>query len=174
MKTLGDLIGHELKWVQPRRLNRRFELRAGDEVLATLSWQKKWGSLAVAETAGGQWTLKRSGFLRPRVTVRPAGSEADLALFAAGWWGDGVLEVVGGSRFFWKPTNFWRSEWVWSSSDGIPLLRIKAKARLVRMQGRLNVEPTAGSVPELMLLAVVGWYLLVLMSEEAASAAVIG
>ncbi len=35
MKRMQDLVGRELKWVQPRAMKREFELRDGDEVAAT-------------------------------------------------------------------------------------------------------------------------------------------
>lgn len=175
MRRFRDLIGQELMWVQPKRLTRRYELRAGEDLSATLQWQKTFGSLAVAESADGQWTIKRSGFLRPRVTIRVAGSDSDIAVFEAGWWGDGILEILGGPRFFWKSLNFWRSEWAWMGADGALLLRVKTKFTLTKMEGRVQIEPTAGSIPQLSLLAILGWYLIVLMAKDsAAPVAVVG
>ena len=89
--------------------------------------------------------------------------------------GDGVLEILGGPRFFWKSLNFWRSEWAWTGVDGALLLRVKTKFTLTKMEGRVQIEPAAGSIPQLSLLAILGWYLIVLMAEDSAtSVAVIG
>jgi len=57
-------------------------LRAGDDLVATLRFQR--GSLADAEAEGHHWTFKRQGFWQPRVTVRLAGSDADVAVFRSG------------------------------------------------------------------------------------------
>ncbi|HXF06806.1 MAG TPA: hypothetical protein VNM72_15540 [Blastocatellia bacterium] len=165
MRYFREVVGQELMWVQPKRLTRRYELRVGEDVLATLQWQEMFGSLAVAESADGQWTLKRSGFLRARVTIRVAGSDCDSAVFVAGWWGNGILEFLGGPRFIWKPLNFWRSEWAWTGVDGALLLRVKRKFTWTKVEGRVQIEPTAGSVPQLSLLAILGWYLVVILSS---------
>ena len=53
-----------LKWVQPRARSPFFELRSDDDVVATLSWEKTFGTLATAQTAEKTWTFKRVGFFR--------------------------------------------------------------------------------------------------------------
>jgi hypothetical protein len=63
MKKINELAGGELVWVQLARLKQEFELRAGDDVIATLRWQRS--SLAIAETADQSWTFKREGFWHP-------------------------------------------------------------------------------------------------------------
>ncbi|HEX3630717.1 MAG TPA: hypothetical protein VHW91_09625, partial [Candidatus Dormibacteraeota bacterium] len=73
MRPLAEVAGQELLWVQPSARKREHELRAGDDVGATLAFQR--GSLANAAAAEGEWTFKRQGFWHPRVTARIAGSE---------------------------------------------------------------------------------------------------
>ena len=53
------LIGQELTWTQTGCRKPEYELRADDEIVATLRWQR--GSLAVAETANGRWSFNRPG-----------------------------------------------------------------------------------------------------------------
>ena len=79
MRSISETAGQELLWIQPAAFQREHELRAGDDVVATLKFQR--GSLADAEAPDGYWTFKRQGFWQPRVTVRAAGSDADLATF---------------------------------------------------------------------------------------------
>jgi hypothetical protein len=63
MKAIPEVADQPLRWTRPALLKREYELRAWDDVVATLRWQKTFGSLALAETADGTWTFKRSGFL---------------------------------------------------------------------------------------------------------------
>ena len=70
MRPIPEVADQPLRWTQPALLQRQYALCAGDKVVATLRWQKPFGSLALAELAGGVWTFKRSGFLSPKVTVR--------------------------------------------------------------------------------------------------------
>jgi hypothetical protein len=89
MNSLTDANLKSLKWEQSGKLASR--LVADGQTIATLSWAKSWGSLATGESAEGEWTFKRIGFLRPRVTVRETGSDADLAVFSISWTGDGTV-----------------------------------------------------------------------------------
>jgi hypothetical protein len=75
----------KLQWVQPQAKTRFFELRSGDVVVATLAWEKAFGTLATAQTAEKAWTFKRVVFFNPRVTVRSPDSEADIVLFKPSW-----------------------------------------------------------------------------------------
>jgi hypothetical protein len=174
MKALRDLVGLELGWAQPERFRRRFELRQEADLVATLEWEKAFGSLATATAADGRWTFKRGGFLSPHVTVRDAGSDSNLAVFRPGWTGSGAVEHASGRRFLWTSANFWSTQWEWRLPDGTGLLTFRRLSVLARMEGQLQVAPVSASIPEAALLACLGWYLLILQSEDAAATATIG
>jgi hypothetical protein len=171
MRSIREAAGQTLRWTQPRALSREYELRAGDEVLATLRWQKAFGSLALAEAADGTWTFKRSGFLRPKVTVRLPGSEAEVAVFKPSWGGEGTLRFSEGRPYQWVNTSFWRSEWAFASEGSEPLIHFKLEFAFFKHAAEVKVEPGAFAVPDLALLTVLGWYLMLLLSEDAAGAA---
>ena len=96
MSGISTVADQELLWIQPAARKREHELRAGDVVVATLRFQRR--TLADAESGGERWTFKRQGFWNPRVTVRVAGSEADIATFQPRWTGGGTLELADGRR----------------------------------------------------------------------------
>ena len=110
-----------LQWAQPQAKTRFFELRSGDDVVATLAWEKMFGTLATAQTAEKTWTFKRVGFFNPRVTVRSPGSEVDIAVFKPSWGYGGTLEVQG-KTFTWKKLDFWGNKWGFTWQDGTVLL----------------------------------------------------
>lgn len=177
MKPIREVADQPLRWTQPALLQREYELRAGDEIVATLRWQKAFGSLAQAETADGTWTFKRSGFLRPKVTVRVPGSETEVAAFKPGWGGEGMLRLSAGQCYQWLNTSFWLSEWVFANEAAEPLVHFKAEFEasaaviFFKHAAAVKFEPEAVSVPDLSLLTVLGWYLMLLMSEDGAGAA---
>ena len=83
-----------LEWRQPGALSREYELRGGDSIFARLVWLKMFGTLASAETAGANWTFKRTGFLTSVITARVTGSETDIAYYEPNWSGTkGQLHV---------------------------------------------------------------------------------
>lgn len=122
MRSVREVAGGELAWRRPHASRQEYELRAGDEVVATLRWQKSAGSLALAETSDGQWTFKRQGFWHPRITARLQGTEHEVATFAPTWSGRGGLSLAGGPSFRWASANFWQSRWEWQDIQERPLV----------------------------------------------------
>ena len=159
MKKIVELAAEELVWVQPARLKQEFELHAGDEVIATLRWQRS--SLAIAETAEQSWTIKREGFWHPRITVRIPGSDDSIATFQPGWAGRGTLDLGPGKQLRFGAPNFWRSQWDWLDPQNQPLVHFKSHQGLLKVEGEVAIEPAAIKSPDMPLLVVLGWYLLV-------------
>jgi hypothetical protein len=168
VRSIREAAGQELIWSQPAATRRSYELRAGDQVIATL--RRERGSLAEAEAAEGRWTFKREGFWHPRVTVRKAGSDENIAVFNPSWMGGGTLERSGKPPLRFKAANFWRSQWDWEADESSPLLHFKSRHGLLKTQGTLEIAGGAAGEPDLGLLALLGWYLLLLFAEEAAAA----
>jgi hypothetical protein len=171
-RSLREFADVSPKWVQPDVIHRRYELRASDAVLATLHWENPWGSLATGVTSEGRWTLKRAGFLRPRVTVRVAGSDADAAIVTLHWGGTGDVRLADGHEFRWTHISFWHSEWAFTSTSGEPLLVFKPNFALMRMEAEIEIRGQSLSLPELSLLALLGWYLMILIHEETTAAGI--
>jgi len=165
MRPIKEVAGQVLRWTQPSSFKRDFQLRAGEEVVATLRWQKPAGSLALAESAGGAWTFKRSGFLTPTVSVRPQGSETAIAVFKAGGRGEGTLQFTDGRRYQWLIAGFWRPKWSFASDAGGPLIHFKYDLAFLQQTMEVEIEPGGAPLQDLPLLATLGWYLIVLLSE---------
>ena len=167
MRPISETRGQELLWVQPAARRREHELRAGDDVVATLRFQR--GSLADAEAEGHHWTFKRQGFWQPRVTVRVAGSDADVAIFRPHWAGGGTLEFADSRTVQLRSANFWQSEWVWQEKDQ-PAILFKGRHGFVKAKGAVEVQPAAAGRPDVPLLSLLGWYLILLHADDAAVA----
>ena len=167
MRPISEYAGQELLWIQPVVRKREHELRAGDDVVATLGFQR--GSLADAQAAGGHWTFKRQGFWRPRVTVRTAGSDTDIAVFQPRWVGGGTLEFPDGRTIRLSSANFWQSEWVWQDNEK-PLIRFKGRHGIVKARGAVELQPEAVASPDLAMLVLLGWYSILLHAEDSAAA----
>jgi hypothetical protein len=166
VKSIREFANQPLKWAKPSVLTAAYELRAGEDILATLRWEKTFGSLAVAESADGTWTFKRSGFLSPKVTVRVPGSESEVAVFKPSWKGEGTLQGPNGRSYQWLKTGFWRVEWAFANEAAEPLVHVKPEFAFFKLAAEVKVEPGAVSLPDLALLTLLGWYLVVLMLSE--------
>jgi hypothetical protein len=177
VRALSSAVGTDLCWIQPKGLGRHFELRAGDDVLAILRFETLCGSLARAESADGSWTFKRVGFFKPRVTVRKAGEEVNLAVYTPRWTGrEGALEFPDGRVFSWKQTNFWAARYQITDAVGNLLASFQSgidKSKLsdiFKTQARVEIDLRGRALPELPLLVLLGWYLIVLQENDAAAA----
>lgn len=172
MESLPSAINLPLFWVQPKAIERQFELRSANRLFGNLRFESAWGTLATASSAAGNWTFKRVGFLNPRLTVRQAGATDDLALYWPKFWGDGWLEFVGGSRFHWKATNFWRTEWGFANEQEELLFLLKPGVEkpklsdLLKTQAVVEIQPGGHHLAELPLLLMLGWYLMILHQED--------
>lgn len=168
MKTIREVGDRPLRWTRPSMLTRQYELVSGSEVVGGLKWESMFGSLATAETAEGDWTFKRAGFVSPRVTVRRPGSEEDLAVLRVGFKGDGLLHGPGRTNYQWQRTSFWRPEFAFATETGRLLISFDPDFSLLKHAATVKLEPEALPLEDLPLLVTLGWYLMLLLSEEAA------
>ncbi len=154
----------ELEWVQPEAFRRFYQLTRDGRVMATLEFEKLGGSLATGQYGQSAWTMKRAGFLAPRVIVRQAGSAQDLAIFTPIWNGSGWLVFGSGRRYQLRSKNFWATEWAFEAEDGTPALVLNGPSGFLQHGGHAIVTEFGASLPEAPLLVLLIWYLCVLMS----------
>jgi hypothetical protein len=167
MKKIAEVIGSELEWVQPSAWKMEYELRASDELIATLRFRSSFGSFATAEGADGCWTFKRVGFWQTRVTIRGCGSDTDIAMFKNNTWsGGGTLELPDGRKIL-ATTNLWRTNFEFKTEAGEVLVRFKSGG-LVHLSAKVEIQPDVAGVPELPWVAMFGWYLIVMMYMDTA------
>lgn len=113
MEQFSETSGQDLEWIQPQWHEPRYELRAGESLLAILqirnSFIKTMQGTATTSQAG--WTFEPGGFFRPRVAAQNSASGEFLATVQM----DGPLETTGrlefadGGKLNMK-TNLWGSE----------------------------------------------------------------
>lgn len=196
MRLIQEAADRELFWRQPSAMKSAYELRAGEETLATLTWRSMGGSLATARTAEGAWTFKRSGFWQQRVTARPLDSEREVATFKPEWTGNGTLTLEGGRVYRWVSTGFWRQRSTWQGAHEAEIVGF-SDASGFKTEGKVELSVVAAALPEtaqlddlysplapealappsaplaeLPLLVTLGWYLIVLAAQDAAGATV--
>jgi hypothetical protein len=125
-------------------------------------------STAAHATAGGSaWTFRRSGFLRPTVSVRRVGS---TELLTAQITASGRCELtIDGRQLRWKATSCLRGEFAWLSIDGTELIRYRPRMPWRNTQQVIDV--VSGDLPAetATLLALLGAFLLMLTVNDAAA-----
>ena len=177
LQIFKHAVGQELHWVQPKAMERRFDLMGVTLRFATLEFPSAFGSLASAWTADGLWTYKRVGFFSPRITVRAEGSENDLALYRPKWTGmQGTLEFAVGQTYLWNTVNFWGTRFQFTDANGQPVIAYQTGvgegkfSDIFKTQARVEIDPGALGNQDLPVLATLGFYLIILHNEDAAAA----
>lgn len=177
MEPISRSTGMMLQWVQPKMSERRFVLRTDDLVFARLDFQSVFGSLAHAAAESGSWSMKRVGFFNPRVTVRNMGEENELLLYRPDWTGmEGRIDFANGVIYTWKPANFWATHYSLRDAKGEVLVMFKQGIEdaslkdAFKAQARVEIQPAALLLPDVTLLVVLGWYLMILQADDSAAA----
>jgi hypothetical protein len=169
MTRLRDLAGQGLIWSKPNWLNGGSALRLGEQQLATLRLRSVWGTLATGETDGDSWTFKRIGFFQNKVTVRSATSDADVAVFVNNWKMGGTLQLPDGRRYR-ANTNFWMTSFAFTDDEGRPLVSYRRLGGLTSISAVVEIEPAGAELRELPWLVMLGWYLAVMLHQDASVA----
>ncbi|MGH9457160.1 MAG: hypothetical protein ACRD2J_05910 [Thermoanaerobaculia bacterium] len=158
--TSGDLV-----WAQASAWRRDCELRDGSDVVATLRWARTFQATALGESAHGHWRLKLEGFLfKQWVRVEPVtGVSSESAVFRASPSFNGILEYGDGRSFYWD-SNFWLTKWIWTDGESVELIRAERSLSL-RTEGSMRIDPGFVVRPEAPLLALLGWYLIMLLTD---------
>ena len=169
MKSLTEYVGQKLRW-QPVE-DGVFELHAGEATLATLQFRSRLGSFAIGETGAGSWTFKRMGVFRTHLTVRLDGVDVDLAIFRRGPGLTDTLHFSGGAVFTFGPTSGGSGEVAFVDARSRVLVRMRPAEELFSQEEAIEISPQAAAVPELSVLALLGFYVHVLQVHDEVLAA---
>ena len=166
MKSINECNNQELQWVHPNKFKGEYELRGGEEVFARFHLNGASGShQIVAETANGNWIIKRKGFGQT-ITILDLASQSELATIKRGMSSQSALLTLDGREYRWRCTSFWRDVWAWFNNENTPLLH------LVR-GSHVQLEPAALDLSDLAMLTTTGWFLHKQQEEEAVVAAIV-
>lgn len=168
--------GRVLQLVNPKWTKRQYSLQEGGMEVGHLGFTGPFGSLAMARVAGRSYTLKRTGFLHPRITVRKAELEEEIANLRAEWgWGErkGTLEFMSGLSLVFLGPSLKHRRWAFLLNDR-EAVTFHRNPRTLGVSGTCSVQGMPKGYDPL-LICLIGWYFIILAvsEEEDGSAAVI-
>jgi hypothetical protein len=148
---------------------RLYEVHAGVDLLATLSFDGIFAGDATGLFGGDSWTFKRTGFFAKRVAVRKATSEVDDAVFQSRRWSTGGTLTFAGGRCYAVSQIRWGTELRFLTEAGETIISFRSGMTL---NGAVSIEVMRPS-PDLPLLLLLGCYLVAVMMEESAATAAV-
>lgn len=169
MKTFEEAQDREWVWTRPRIGRRHWELRAGDDILATLESRAWIGSRMTGKTALGVRGLGHEGWFRGRVRLTDAAG-AELATFQPSWFGRGIVRFGAGAPLEWKRADFMGRRWEFRDENGLPQVALIRRPAWFRSTTTVEVSDAGRKRPELADLVLLGFYLLQLMQRQAHAA----
>jgi hypothetical protein len=172
MEPITSVDPDLLRWIRVDAEKHEFDLKAGDAIIASLRWKTALGSMATAELADGHRTIKRTGFLNPRITVRDAASGKDLAHLDA-HPSRSTLVLAGGTTYDWHRTGLLVPGWHFRDRHGNEVLSLEPVREGLRLEGALiGITEVGRHLPDLALLLLTGFYFIALawLEDQAAAA----
>lgn len=175
MESIQQYLGQELRWVQPSMTSMSYELQAPEigTPLATMRWETMWAARAEGYTNDGMYYLDRRGLFNINVQVREQKEADPVAILKPHWNYNGTLTFTNGNRFEWKSTSMWQSEWKWESSEGGQLMNFRPHQtwkNMMKAEAVVLIDPAAADFPEMPVLALLGWYQMILQYFDASGA----
>jgi len=168
MRRISALVDHEIAWQQLPGLRSQFELRWGDDLVATMKLPKMLSSAAVFQCEEGSWTIERVGFLSSKTVVRAATSETEVATFTArAWKGGGIVELSEGRKLQLR-MNIWKSTFEWVTDEGESIVQMKGRGFLKYFVD-VRMERSALKWPELPWLVALMFYQMIMMRRDSAA-----
>lgn len=170
LAPLSSVDRSAFRWLRDRDHPDAFSLLSGDATAATLEWQTRGGSVAIARSASGEWMLKRGGFLNPYILVR---SGTNIVARLSVHFNYHQIELAGGRTYRFHRAGVLVPAWQVSTMGGKELLHVEPVREGRHLSaGAVVVAPEAADLPELLLLIVLSWYFIALawFEDEAVEA----
>lgn len=154
----------------------RFELIAGGVLYAVMRCDSPYALSATAMTALDSWTMRCVRFLDSQFVVQNKAENEDIAFYVPTEPGKGLLQYVNGRIFKLQAQTSLaglfkgQRSWSWLDENGRVLLTIQPQPSTwpnqFQRDALVTMTPQAEGVTELPLLAVLGWYILLVHYED--------
>ncbi|MBM4160320.1 MAG: hypothetical protein FJ217_04380 [Ignavibacteria bacterium] len=168
MRRITALVDHELTWTQPSGLKSQYELRFGNELVATLRFPKTLGSHAVAEAEDGSWRFERVGFWKTKTIIKTGESETEIAAYETNVWKGGGSLIFPNGRKYVMVANIWKSRFEFRTDADETLIEIN-NSSVLRLSATVRMYRKAVRIPEFPMIVLFGSYLVVMSRRDAAA-----
>ncbi len=169
MRPLREATGCEWVWQRPRLMSRLWELRAGEDLAATLEACGWTGARMTGETAGCRWDLRHEGFFLGRTVVRREGGVDALLELRPGWFGDGTIRCADGTALRWKRGDVWGRRWRVLDPDDHVQLEFTRQPAFFKSRTTVAATEVGRGRPDLPELVLLGFFQLRLLERQSSA-----
>lgn len=165
MEKLSSFKNSTWEWIQTRAFLNLFELRSGRQLAGSFLWihskkRPRRNLISSGITADGNWIFETTYYIHPRVTVRSSSSNQIDAVFVATLSGSGILTCASGSSYAWRNMDPFGNHFGFSERGKEEILVFSPGLSTLQKGAKMFIDGQIESTPELSLLALLGFYLL--------------
>lgn len=169
MEDIRPFAGQELVWEPSSAASRAYELRDGEQVVATLAQPNFWKRDRVVTTLADRWSLTPTGFTGSTLVVADAFGVEVARITRASWGRGATLSFMSGDSYDFRAVGFWGRTWLWRDQSEQVVASLKPFG-VWRWRCAVTVGPASVPAPILALLAAVGLSLIQVHAAQTASA----
>jgi hypothetical protein len=152
-----------LRWKQPKRLQRAYQLHSQDQIWGQLKFDNnQFISRARAIAADQEWNFKYTRFSLPKVTIQLKGDLVAQAVIETNWGWHGSLNFEEGHKYIWKSTDYAEKEFCFLTTKEHPVVFFTPKIGFLKIEADVEISSTFLHHPHLPLLTMLGWFLILL------------
>lgn len=166
MKPIRSQVGRDLRWHRTRLFPTTYELRAGDEVVATLAsrgWFHRNAEITVAED---RWLIRPPAFFSRSLLIERLADGQPVATYVGRFRG-GDLTFASGERYTLSRQGLLPLAIRVQNETGSTILATHWKWPSFRTAGRVEIEGAGASDPHLGLLVALAFQVLLLRRRRA-------
>jgi hypothetical protein len=168
MRKIYALVDHGIAWQQLPGFKSEYELRFGDDLVATMKLPKMLSSAAVYQCEEGSCSIERVGLLSSKTIVRSGTSNAEIATYTArGWRGGGIVELTEGRKLELR-MNMWKRAFEWVTDGGESIVQMKGRGFL-KYCVDVTMNRSALKWPELPWLVALLFYQMIMHRRDSAA-----
>ena len=164
MKTISQSPITTLQIIKPDLIRKYYEIKSGEELYGSLEVMNNSGTLARIETNQGVFTVKRSGFFKPYITLRKEKSVSDETLAYLDVQGNTILSLDG-NHYNFRLINLWKNQWGWTNEKNQVILRYKPTVAGI-IKGDVEVSKDFIYLAYLETVTIIGVYFLTQLENE--------
>lgn len=148
---------------------KHFELYLNGQLIGELRYAK-WREDAVLQIGNKSWELKKQGFWKSTLEVRSVHSPYTIQKVRIPW--NYKIEITGedGNNYFLRRKNWASSTWFWTDRQHNPIVTLISKSFSASQRGSITIHQQPAE--NYLLLAIIGWFMVVSSEEMEAVAAI--
>ncbi|MDR3046674.1 MAG: hypothetical protein LBU51_03545 [Bacteroidales bacterium] len=124
MKAINESPITTLQIIKPDIVKKYYEMKSGEELFGTLDLVNNTGTLSRIITKQDTFSVKRSGFFRPYITVRNEKTNTDEAVAYLQIDSSTVI-TINNNTYCFRMVNVWKNQWGWTNDKNQILIRYK-------------------------------------------------